>query len=75
MRVDAFDDGRSGAIEHSGGSLVVVSRRHANRCHQFADAFFALVEPGSLVRTEGAYDGASILASKMFLRVCTSNCL
>ena len=40
-----------------------------------ADAFFALVEPGSLVRTEGTYDGTSILASKMFLRVCTSTCL
>ncbi len=40
-----------------------------------ADTFFALVEPGSLVRTEGVYDGTSILASKMFLRVCTSTCL
>ena len=40
-----------------------------------ADQFFALVEPGSLVRTEGAYDGTSILASRMFLRVCTSTCL
>ena len=40
-----------------------------------ADTFFTLVEPGSLVRTEGAYDGTSILASRMFLRVCTSSCL
>lgn len=40
-----------------------------------ADEFFALVEPGDLVRTEGTFDGTSILASKMFLRVCTSTCL
>lgn len=40
-----------------------------------ADTFFGLVEVGSLVRTEGVYDGTSILASKMFLRVCTSTCL
>jgi len=41
-----------------------------------ADTFFALVEEGSLVRTEGIYDGVStIQASKMFLRVCVNNCL
>jgi len=40
-----------------------------------ADTFFALVEPGSLVRTEGIYDGTSIIASKMFLRECLNNCL
>lgn len=40
-----------------------------------ADEFFALVDTGSLVRTEGVYDGTSILASKMFLRVCVNNCL
>jgi hypothetical protein len=40
-----------------------------------ADEFFALVEPGSLVRTEGAYNGTSIQASRMFLRICTSSCL
>lgn len=40
-----------------------------------ADTFFALVESGSLVRTEGAYDGTSILASKMFLRECVNSCL
>jgi len=40
-----------------------------------ADAFFDLVEPGSIVRSEGTYDGASILASKMFLRECLNNCL
>jgi len=40
-----------------------------------ADTFFALVEPGSLVRTEGIYDGTSIIASKMFLRECLNDCL
>jgi hypothetical protein len=40
-----------------------------------ADTFFGLVEVGSLVRTEGVYDGTSILASRMLLRVCTSTCL
>lgn len=40
-----------------------------------ADEFFDLVEPGSIVRSEGTYDGASILASKMFLRECLNNCL
>ena len=41
-----------------------------------ADTFFALVEEGSLVRTEGVYDGVStIQASKMFLRECVNNCL
>ena len=40
-----------------------------------ADTFFALVEPDRIVRTEGTYDGASITASKMFLRECLNNCL
>jgi len=41
-----------------------------------ADTFFALVVPGSLVRAEGSYEtNGTILASKMFLRVCTSSCL
>ena len=40
-----------------------------------ADTFFALVDVDSLVRTEGVYDGTSILASKMFLRECLNNCL
>jgi hypothetical protein len=40
-----------------------------------ADTFFALVDLGSLVRTEGVYDGTSILASKMFLRDCVNSCL
>jgi len=40
-----------------------------------ADTFFALVELDSLVRTEGVYDGTSILASKMFLRDCANDCL
>ena len=40
-----------------------------------ADEFFALVEPGSIVRSEGTYEGDSITASKMFLRECLNNCL
>ena len=40
-----------------------------------ADEFFDLVEPGSIVRSEGTYDGTSILASKMFLRECLNDCL
>ena len=40
-----------------------------------ADAFFELVEPGSIVRSEGTYEGGSITASKMFLRECLNNCL
>ncbi|MDH3351487.1 MAG: DUF5666 domain-containing protein [Gammaproteobacteria bacterium] len=40
-----------------------------------ADEFFALVDIDSIVRSEGTYDGTSILASKMFLRVCLNNCL
>jgi hypothetical protein len=42
-----------------------------------ADTFFALVEEGSIVRSEGAYDHSTttITASKMFLRVCVNNCL
>ena len=40
-----------------------------------ADAFFDLVEPGSIVRSEGTYEGGSITASKMFLRECLNNCL
>ena len=39
-----------------------------------ADTFFSLVEPGRLVRVEGLYDGASIKASKMFLRDCINTC-
>jgi hypothetical protein len=39
-----------------------------------ADAFFEAVDIGSLVRATGTYDGASILASKMFLRECQDNC-
>ena len=42
-----------------------------------ADTFFALVDTDSIVRAEGEYDVSSvtITASKMFLRVCASNCL
>jgi len=39
-----------------------------------ADQFFALVTVNSLVLAEGTYDGASILAAKLFLRVCEDNC-
>lgn len=40
-----------------------------------ADEFFALVEISSLVRAEGIYDGAAILANTMFLRECLNACL
>jgi hypothetical protein len=41
-----------------------------------ADEFFEAVEISSLVRAMGTYDGASILASKMFLRECqNTSCL
>jgi hypothetical protein len=40
-----------------------------------ADSFFSLVTTGDLVRVEGAYDGAAITASKMFLRDCINTCL
>lgn len=40
-----------------------------------ADAFFALVTTGSLVKAEGTYDGTSILASKLFVRECEESCL
>jgi len=38
-----------------------------------ADTFFGLVEPGSLVRNEGAWSGSAILADKMYLRVCSDD--
>ncbi len=40
-----------------------------------ADEFFGLVAVGSIVRAEGTYNGTSILASRMFLRECESNCM
>jgi len=40
-----------------------------------ADTFFGTVEIGDLVKTEGSWDGAAILAEKMFLRECTEGCL
>ena len=40
-----------------------------------SDEFFDLVEHGSIVRSEGTYEGGSIMASKMFLRECLNNCL
>ena len=75
--VDAVD-GDAGSITILG--VVVTSDTNTvfqNAAHVEidADAFFALVEPGSLVRTEGTFNGTSILASKMFLRVCTNTCL
>jgi hypothetical protein len=39
------------------------------------DEFFSLVAIDSLVKAEGSYDGTTILASKLFLRECESNCL
>jgi hypothetical protein len=39
------------------------------------DEFFSLVAIDSLVKTEGSYDGTSILAEKLFLRECADNCL
>ncbi len=40
-----------------------------------ADGFFNLVVIDDLVRTEGTYDGTSILADQLFLRECESSCL
>jgi hypothetical protein len=40
-----------------------------------ADTFFGLLTEGSVVRAEGTYDGASILASKLFLRDCEQSCM
>ena len=40
-----------------------------------ADTFFALLEDGSIVKAEGVYDGASLLASKLFLRDCEQSCM
>jgi hypothetical protein len=75
--VDSVDGG-TGSITILG--VVVTSDTNTvfqNAAHVEIDAdeFFALVEPGSLVRTEGTFNGTSILATKMFLRVCTSTCL
>ena len=38
-----------------------------------ADTFFGTVEPGSLVKNEGALSGGAILADKMFLRACSED--
>ena len=40
-----------------------------------ADEFFGLVAIDSIVKAEGTWNGTSILASKMFLRECESNCM
>ena len=40
-----------------------------------ADSFFALVTTDNVVKAKGTYDGASILASTLFLRDCDDNCL
>ena len=37
--------------------------------------FFTIVNVDDLVRAEGSYDGASILADKLFLRECENSCL
>lgn len=39
------------------------------------DTFFETLAIGSLVKAEGTYDGTSILADKLFLRVCQDACL
>ena len=39
------------------------------------DEFFSLVAIDSLVKAEGSYDGTTILAGKLFLRECESDCL
>lgn len=39
------------------------------------DAFFELVDTGSLVKAVGIYDGTSILAGTLFLRDCQDSCL
>ena len=40
-----------------------------------ADTFFALLTEGSIVKADGTYDGASILASALFLRNCDESCM
>jgi hypothetical protein len=40
-----------------------------------ADSFFAAVTTDSIVKAEGSYDGASILASQLYLRDCENSCL
>ena len=40
-----------------------------------ADTFFETLAIGGLVKAEGTYDGTSILADKLFLRVCQDACL
>lgn len=40
-----------------------------------ADTFFSDIEIGDLVRTEGTWNGAAILAEQMFLRECAEGCL
>ena len=38
-----------------------------------AEAFFSAVEPGSLVKNEGALSGGTILADRMLLRECSND--
>jgi hypothetical protein len=40
-----------------------------------ADTFFELVEVDDLVKAEGTWDGAAILAEQLFLRDCAESCL
>ena len=40
-----------------------------------ADTFFGTVAIGSVVRTEGTYDGTSVTADQLFLRDCDNGCL
>ena len=48
-----------------------------NAAHEVidADTFFELVQIGPFVLVEGTWDGAAILADKMFLRECGEGCL
>jgi hypothetical protein len=48
-----------------------------NAAHEVidADTFFSLVGVGALVKVEGSWNGAAILADEMFLRECGEGCL
>lgn len=75
--VESFDD-ILGSITMLGVTVVSDDNtvfQNAAHVEISAEAFFDLVEEGSLVRTEGIYEDDLIKASKMFLRVCVNNCL
>lgn len=60
-----------GVTATSGANTIFQNTAHVEIS---ADTFFSLVEIGRMVRVEGLYDGASIVASKMFLRDCINTC-